>query len=169
MEYEDSYEHMVDEARGENKRLRARITALEAERDDLRDEVNKRVITLRELYAERDELLIDGQIALSNLADIQTENARLRADLARQHDAEKRRALVPLSSVYEEHCRQLEQRNDVLTADNQNLTERVRQLDAENHTLQNALMAERLGKYAPADATQQPGGLSPLSAGQGEG
>jgi hypothetical protein len=72
------------------------LEKIRTERDALRDEVNKRVITLRELYAERDELLIDGQIALSNLADIQTENARLRADLARQHDAEKRRALVPV-------------------------------------------------------------------------
>jgi hypothetical protein len=76
---------------------------------------------LEKIRTERDDLRADNERLLRAAA----ENVR-----ASQHDAEKRRALVPHSGMYEEHWRQL---------------------------------------GARADATQQPGGLSPLSAGQGEG
>ncbi len=146
-----------------------RITALEAERDHEHENAESFRQMLRDITQA---LTGDARKAWDNGADILTavkilrlterlraaeaERDELRADLARARDAAKRAALVPgaleplRSGTYEEHCRQLEARNDVLVQENQNLQQEVTRLRTENTGLMATLSAERLGKHAPA-------------------
>jgi len=92
---------------------------------------------------ERDALKVSLEEKDDQLGSLEVAFVDLKADLARLRT-------VPANGTYQQHAIALEARNDVLTQENQNLSQEVQRLRTELHDTLNALQVERWGKHAVA-------------------